>query len=71
MPKRDLLSLWYEALNAPHGLAVKTDNRQDLRQELYACRRGYDELSKEVLSIIFPLDPEDELWIVRREGNDG
>jgi hypothetical protein len=72
MPKKDLLSLWYEALNAPHdGLAVKTDDRQTLRQDLYAARVGYDEIGKEVLGIIFPADPEDELFIVKKRGKYG
>jgi hypothetical protein len=72
MPKKDLLSLWYEALNAPHdGLAVKTDDREYLRQNLYAARVGYDEIGKEVLAITFPLDPEDELHIVKKRGKYG
>jgi hypothetical protein len=68
MPKRDLLSLWYEALNAPHGLGVRTDDRQLLRQQLYACRSGYDELTN--YAIIFPQD-EEELFIIKKRGSDG
>lgn len=58
----DLLSLWYAAVQSPHGFGIKTVDRVLLRQQLYAARRGHEQFSN--YTIIFPQD-ETELFIVR------
>ena len=52
-------SLWTRALSHPIGIAVTTNDRTLLRQQLYRARPSED------FSIAFP-EKEDELWIVRR-----
>ena len=52
-------SLWTKALAAPIGIAIVTNDRQLLRQQLYRERPNND------FSLMFP-EKEDEIWIVRR-----
>ena len=52
-------SLWTKALAAPVGIAIVTNDRQLLRQQLYRERPSDD------FSIAFP-EKENEVWIVRR-----
>ena len=52
-------SLWTKALATPIGIAIVTNDRQLLRQQLYRERPNND------FSLMFP-EKEDEIWIVRR-----
>ena len=54
-----IYSLWTRALSSPVGIAVTTDDRVLLRQQLYRARPNDD------FSLAFP-EKEDEIWIVRR-----
>lgn len=64
--KPDPSMLMHEALASPLGLAVATNNPQNLRAKLYAARRADADL--EPLSIhLSPTNPNGELWIVKKE----
>lgn len=59
-----LASLLYEALNAPLGIVVETNDPERLRQKLYAERKKSPEF--DVLSfIISPMNKRD-LWILNK-----
>jgi len=61
-----LLELLDSALVADHGVAVRTNNVQLLRQKLYAVRRESERFS--VLSLTpSPIDAESVLWIVKKD----
>lgn len=61
-----LLELWLEALNMPVGLAVQTNDRALLRQQLYRERSEAKNEELARLTIIFPII-EGELWIVHKD----
>ncbi len=60
------LELLYDALREEVGLVVTTNNVERLRARLYALRRKDDDLA--VLSfVISPINPNTELWILKKE----
>jgi hypothetical protein len=64
----DYQSLLFAALASPFGLAVETTSPEQLRQRLYAARKGDPSFAS--LSFIFsPESPESEVWIIKREKN--
>lgn len=66
-----MLELLYQALHSAHGIVVRTDDVQFLRQKLYAERRKAADPALAVLSFApSPVNPEGELWIIKRESPD-
>lgn len=65
----DLQEIWLSALRSSHGLAISTDDRRLLKQQLYATRKAMDDPRLEKFSIHTP-ETEGELWIVNREAAD-
>lgn len=66
-----LLSWWLRALTEPHGLAIKTDDRQLLRQQLYRARGESNNPLLSEIVLLFPLTPADELWLVKKGARNG
>lgn len=64
--KNDLLEYWQAVLQLTVGIALSTDDRQLLRQQLYRARTEAKDLSLEGIVILFP-EKEDELWLVRKD----
>ncbi len=62
-----LLHHWYTALNASNGvgLCLRSNNRNLLRQQLYAARAKANDQALESLSIVFPAENEEHLWIMK------
>lgn len=65
----DLLTHWYTALREPIGLCLRTNDRNLLRQRLYAIRARAKDEALEKLSIIFSPNEEDQLWIIKNESS--
>ena len=61
-----LLDLWLQALNLPVGLAIVSNDRALLRQQLYRVRAEVKNIELDRLTIIHP-EKEDELWIVHKD----
>jgi hypothetical protein len=62
-PPLDLLEKLYDALRAPIGIIVSTEDPERLRQRAYALRRERPEL-RPLAFIISPTNPTSELWIM-------
>ena len=56
-------NLLFQALLSDHGIAASTTNPEQLRQKLYAARRGDPSLSH----IAFLIVNESELWIIPKQ----
>jgi hypothetical protein len=65
IPKPDLTSLLYSALEAEIGVSVVTNNPKLLRNQLYAERKR--EGLTELTFIQPPVDGETRLWIIKKE----
>ena len=65
-PTETLLSLWAQALAAEVGIAISTEARRALANELYEARKGFPEYK--AVSIFMPPD-EGELWLVRKDAD--
>ncbi len=63
---REILNLWYSALDEPVGKVISTNDRSFLRNRLYSLRKGANDPKLKCLGIVFPENPN-ELWIVRHE----
>ena len=64
-----MLELLYEALHSEYGVVVETNSPERLRQKLYPLRKEHEELS--CLSfVISPINPESDLWILKRPTNE-
>lgn len=64
----DLLEKLYDALRAPIGIVVETEDPERLRQKLYALRKERQDADPQlrVLSfMISPTNPGSELWILK------
>lgn len=61
----DLLIHWYAALREPIGLCLRSNDRNLLRQKLYAVRARAKDEALEKLSIIFSPSEEDQIWIIK------
>jgi len=64
-----LLEYWQKALTLETGLAIETDDRVLLRQQLYRARGEAADPELEQLVIIFPM-AENKLWIVRKDADE-
>lgn len=64
---KHLIALWQQALKQPAGLAIPTDDRLLLKQQLYRARAASDITELGNLAIVMPETPENEIWIVRRD----
>ena len=62
----DLLEYWRAVLQLTVGIALSTDDRTLLRQQLYRARAEAKDLTLEGIVILFP-EKEDELWLVRKD----
>lgn len=59
------LPIWYDALNSPLGLKVRSAQLERLRAVLYSARVHSHDESLRALSIrTSPVNPHTELWIV-------
>lgn len=65
MNNHEQTELLYRALNSECGIAVRTDNPDKLRQQLYRARKQDEDLACLTLAAS-RTDPENELWIVKR-----
>jgi hypothetical protein len=59
-----LLQLLYDALHAPLGIEVETNDPERLRQKLYPLRKA-DETFADLAFILSPFDTQ-KLWIVKK-----
>lgn len=59
-----LLELLYSALHSPYGIIVASRDPEKLRQKLYPIRKERPELTS-LSFIISPLNPGEDLWIVK------
>ena len=64
------LELWSAALAEEVGIAVKTDNRRALSNQLYFARQRSGNPAFANISIHLP-PAEDEIWLVKREAPNG
>jgi len=66
MPEFPLIDLLYQALQAEHGIVVRTSNVERLRAKLYAERKKDPDLL--ALSIVISrTQPDTEILIVRKK----
>lgn len=66
MKKEELLQLWYQALAAEKGVVVETNDREKLKQKLYAARKEAKDPALNALSIRTSPDDPNQLWIDKR-----
>lgn len=67
---REMTSLLFSALSSDYGIKVTTSDPDALRQKLYKIRR--EDSTFQCLSfIISPVLPQSELWIIKREEQNG
>lgn len=59
-----LLELLYAALHSTHGIIVSSRDPEKLRQKLYPLRKEDPSLLP-LSFIISPLNPREDLWIVK------
>lgn len=59
-----LLQLLYDALNAPLGVEVETNDPERLRQKLYPLRKA-DDIFLPLAFVISPFDAQ-KLWIIKK-----
>jgi len=59
----------YDALATQFGIILKSDNPEKLRERLYKLRGAEPEFA-DLSFIISPLNPETDLWIVKRVNNE-
>lgn len=59
------LSYWYAALASDLGVCVLTDNRERLRQRLYAARAASGDTSLEGLSLVLSPLNQEHVWILK------
>lgn len=66
-----LLDFWYAALASEKaGIAISTNDRRLLREQLYRVRSEAGDPKLEALGIAWP-DVDGELWIVKKDCLDG
>lgn len=64
-----LLELLYDALRSEVGVVVRTNNVERLRAKLYPLRKQDPDLAA-LSFVVSPVDPEGELWIVKKGKSD-
>lgn len=66
------INTWYEALAAPFGIIIETDDPERAKQRLYAIREKSHDPDLAGLSITTsPTNPGRDLWIVKRKQPNG
>jgi hypothetical protein len=63
-----LLEYWLLALRSEVGIAIPTDNRAMLRQQLYRARYEAKDPRLDDIVMIIP-QKEDEIWLVHRDAD--
>jgi hypothetical protein len=63
-----LLEYWLLALKSEVGIAISTDNRAMLRQQLYKARYDAKDPRLDNLVMVMP-EKEDEIWLVHRDAD--
>lgn len=63
-----LLEYWLLALKSKVGVAIPTDNRAMLRQQLYKARYEAKDPRLDDIVMIIP-KKEDEIWLVHRDAD--
>jgi hypothetical protein len=63
-----LLEYWLLALRSKVGVAIPTDNRAMLRQQLYKARYEAKDPRLDDIVMIIP-EKEDEIWLVHRDAD--
>lgn len=69
MTNLELTELLYDALRAPLGTVIQTEDPERLRQKLYAIRRESEDFTQ-LSFVISPINGLD-LWIVNKGNADG
>lgn len=65
------INLWYEALGAPLGIVILTNDPERFRQKMYAIRRDSGDKSLDELSVVIsPSNPGSHVWLVKRKSNE-
>lgn len=65
VPHEILMKIWYQALGAEIGIAIPTDRRTNLSNELYVARQKMGDPELMNLTIQQPAK-SDELWICHK-----
>ena len=69
LSKLDALSLLYQAKASKYGIVIRVSNFVQCKQTLYTAKReSQDEALKTLIFRPSPFDPENEMWIVRSDG---
>lgn len=63
---KPFLDLWYQALATPVGMAFTTNDRNALRQKLYAARAATGDPDLDKLSLVLSPTDENQIWIVKQ-----
>lgn len=63
----DPLTLLYQALGSDIGIIVETNNREKLKQRLYAARAAASDTTLAKLTLITSPTNTKHLWIVKKE----
>ena len=63
-----LLEYWLLALRSKVGIAIPTDNRAMLRQQLYRARYEANDPRLDDITMIIP-EKEDEIWLVHKDAD--
>lgn len=63
-----LLEYWLLALRSKVGVAIPTDNRAMLRQQLYRARYEAKDPRLDDIVMVIP-EKEDEIWLVHKDAD--
>jgi len=63
-----LLEYWLLALKSKVGVAIPTDNRAMLRQQLYRARYEAKDPRLDDIVMVIP-EKEDEIWLVHKDAD--
>lgn len=66
-----MLEFLYQALSAPFGIVLRTNDVEKLRARLYAARKEAQDLDLDNLSLVPSPYSSSELWILRRAPKKG
>jgi len=69
LPHETAISLWSRALAAEIGIAIATNSRRALANDLYDARKAAGQAEFSKISIHMPPNPE-ELWMVRKDAEE-
>lgn len=63
----DFLTPWYQALASDTGICLSSDDRDSLRQRLYAARAARGDPDLDGLSLVLSPADSTHVWIVKRD----